>query len=211
MLSDAQIERYSRQILLPEVGGRGQARLLAARAAVAGSGSAARAAATLLGRAGIGILTLSDGPGTLPELSADCRVERTPNLAAAPVADVTVDLAGDPTETAALGRRAQAAGKPFVLGRVSGGAVAVVTLIGRPCAACLRDGHPPGRGTSPGAGGLAPAADLALGALAAGEALRALLLPPGGGRRTTLALDAGTYGISPLSPTEGCALCGGTA
>jgi len=43
MLTDAQIERYGRQIILPEVGGRGQERLLAARVAVAGAGPAATA------------------------------------------------------------------------------------------------------------------------------------------------------------------------
>ena len=34
-LSEQQIERWARQIILPEVGGRGQARLLGASAAVA--------------------------------------------------------------------------------------------------------------------------------------------------------------------------------
>ena len=43
-LTDAQIERYSRQILLPEIGGRGQARLLAAHVVLAGAGEAATAA-----------------------------------------------------------------------------------------------------------------------------------------------------------------------
>jgi adenylyltransferase/sulfurtransferase len=40
-LSDQQIERWARQIILPEVGGRGQARLLGATACVAGMGGAA--------------------------------------------------------------------------------------------------------------------------------------------------------------------------
>ena len=75
-LRDAQIERYSRQILLPEIGGRGQERLLASRIALAGSGPAAVAAATLLGRAGIGALDLSGQTLDLPELSPDCRVAR---------------------------------------------------------------------------------------------------------------------------------------
>jgi len=44
MLSDAQIERWSRQILVPEIGGRGQARLCAATVEVVG----APALATLL-------------------------------------------------------------------------------------------------------------------------------------------------------------------
>ncbi len=53
MLDDAAIERWSRQILLPEVGGRGQARLLAARVAVTGEGAAAAVVRDLLARGGV--------------------------------------------------------------------------------------------------------------------------------------------------------------
>ena len=52
-LSDQQIERWARQIILPEVGGRGQARLLGATAFVAGRGGAAHFARELLERAGL--------------------------------------------------------------------------------------------------------------------------------------------------------------
>jgi adenylyltransferase/sulfurtransferase len=58
-LSDAQIDRYSRQIILPEVGGRGQERLLAARVALRGVGAMAATAARYLTGAGIGELRLS--------------------------------------------------------------------------------------------------------------------------------------------------------
>ena len=61
MLDDAAIERFSRQILLPEVGGRGQERLCATRAVVQGTGDAADVAATLLEAAGLQI-DRDDGP-----------------------------------------------------------------------------------------------------------------------------------------------------
>jgi len=53
MLEDDLVDRYSRQILLPEVGGRGQERLCATRVTVTGSGRTAALAATLLGAAGV--------------------------------------------------------------------------------------------------------------------------------------------------------------
>jgi hypothetical protein len=61
MLDDAAIERFSRQILLPEVGGRGQERLCATRAVVQGTGDGADVAATLLEAAGLQI-DREDGP-----------------------------------------------------------------------------------------------------------------------------------------------------
>lgn len=67
--SDAQVRRYSRQILLPTVGGRGQAALLAAEVAVDVDGIGGRIAAMLLAAAGVGRLVLD---GALDRrLSAD--------------------------------------------------------------------------------------------------------------------------------------------
>jgi molybdopterin/thiamine biosynthesis adenylyltransferase len=199
-LTDAQVERYSRQIILPEVGARGQARLLASRVVVAGAGAAAVTAVTLLGRAGVGVLDVSVDLPALPEPSPDCRLGRGP----APVetADVVMDLSGDP---AALGRRAQAAGRPFVVGTLRGARVTVGTLVGRPCVACL-----PPREVAVAAdpGPLAGPAALALGALAATEVLRLLLLADARGRVTTVALDTGACDAIEPACTAGCPLCG---
>ncbi len=55
-LSERQIEIWSRQIILPELGGRGQERLLAGRIRLLGTDLAAATAATYLAGAGIGTL-----------------------------------------------------------------------------------------------------------------------------------------------------------
>ncbi|HZP40618.1 MAG TPA: ThiF family adenylyltransferase [Candidatus Binatia bacterium] len=188
MLAEAQIERYARQILLPEVGGRGQARWLAARVALLGTGDAAVVAATLLGRAGVGTLALADGPLALPELGPDCRVAVGPGADA----DVTVALGA---AVSALDPR-----RPVVHGTAAGTRLRIATLVGRPCAACAEagaasDGPPP------------PPAALALGALAASEALRVLLAAPDTGRLQTLDLATGELTGTPLV-APGCARCG---
>jgi hypothetical protein len=202
MLSEAQIERYSRQILLPEVGGRGQLRLLAGRVAVAGDGPAAAFAATLLGRAGVGALDLVGLAGSLPELGPDCRLSRCTDDAAGD-AEVVLDL----TEDAARSARFAAARRPVVLGGRDGDGLRVATLVGRPCAACYPAAAPGVVDT----GALAAAASLALGALAAGEALLALLEPPARGRVQVLSLGTGAVRTATLSPAAACAVCGGTA
>jgi adenylyltransferase/sulfurtransferase len=56
MLSDKQIERYSRQIILPQVGGKGQEQLLRARVLVSVQGLLHVAALQYLTAAGIGTL-----------------------------------------------------------------------------------------------------------------------------------------------------------
>jgi len=163
MLNDAQIERWSRQILLPDVGGRGQLRLLAARVAVLGDGSGAEAAADLLRRAGVPVAR-----GT-----------------AAADAEVVVDLAdGDAVAGAAH------PGTPLVRGRVAGAGGWVVTAVGRPCGLCAPSPGP-SMGV-PGSLLAAPAA-LVLASLVAAEVLRILLTRPAGGRRHTFDLDAGTF------------------
>ena len=65
MLDDAAIERYSRQILLSEVGGRGQERLCATRVVVSGAAAAAAIAASLLAAAGVRVECADGLPGRL--------------------------------------------------------------------------------------------------------------------------------------------------
>jgi len=79
MLSDAQVERYARQIVLPEVGGRGQARLLASRAHVLGDGPASRHAADLLRRAGVQVS--SAAPSVVVDLQVDAPFPATAGAA----------------------------------------------------------------------------------------------------------------------------------
>lgn len=59
-LTEQEIRRYSRHIILPEVGGRGQRKLKAAAVLVAGVGATGSAAAHYLAAAGIGQITLWD-------------------------------------------------------------------------------------------------------------------------------------------------------
>jgi molybdopterin/thiamine biosynthesis adenylyltransferase len=113
MLDETALERYSRQIIVPEVGGRGQERLLAARVGVVGEGDAARAAVDLLTRAGVRAAALSAGD-VLVDLSVGWRIARQ-----------TRDVA-----------------RPIVLGALSGAGACVTTVVGRPCAICVPDEEP---------------------------------------------------------------------
>ena len=60
-MTDAQVERYSRQLILDGVGEAGQARLRAARALVVGAGALGSPVIAYLAGAGVGRLTIMDG------------------------------------------------------------------------------------------------------------------------------------------------------
>ena len=59
-MNDEQLLRYSRHILLPQIGIEGQAKLLAARALVIGAGGLGSPIALYLASAGVGAITLCD-------------------------------------------------------------------------------------------------------------------------------------------------------
>lgn len=59
-LTDAQLDRYARHIVLKEIGGAGQARLLAAHVAVVGAGGIGAPVVQYLAAAGVGRITLID-------------------------------------------------------------------------------------------------------------------------------------------------------
>lgn len=58
--SDAELERYARHIVLPEIGGAGQAALKAARVLVVGAGGIGSPALQYLAAAGVGLITVVD-------------------------------------------------------------------------------------------------------------------------------------------------------
>jgi hypothetical protein len=82
MLSDADVERYARQIVLPEIGGRGQERLLASRVRILGDGPASVHATDLLRRAGV------QASDTKPSAVVDLRLDASASSAAAGVPHV---------------------------------------------------------------------------------------------------------------------------
>src|ERR1044071_2746388 len=59
-LSQDEIERYSRQIMIPDFGGKGQIRLRESKALVIGAGGLGSPAAFYLAAAGVGAVGLND-------------------------------------------------------------------------------------------------------------------------------------------------------
>lgn len=59
-LTDAQLDRYARHIVLKDIGGAGQQRLLAAEVVVVGAGGIGSPAIQYLAAAGVGLLTIID-------------------------------------------------------------------------------------------------------------------------------------------------------
>ena len=60
MLSDADLERYARQVIMPDMGEAGQEALLAARVLIVGAGGLGAPVLLYLASAGIGSITIID-------------------------------------------------------------------------------------------------------------------------------------------------------
>jgi len=87
-LSDEELDRYARHIVLPQVGGAGQLRLKAAKVAIVGAGGIGAGAIPALTGAGVGHLTIIDDDRV--ELS---NLQRQPLYAASQVGERKADLA----------------------------------------------------------------------------------------------------------------------
>jgi hypothetical protein len=94
-LSTSQIERYSRQIIVPRVGGRAQERLLQSRLVIAGDAHDLEPALLYLVGAGVGHIELALGKDAQPahELASATR-ELNPDVTVAALSDLT----GSPAE-----------------------------------------------------------------------------------------------------------------
>ena len=158
MLEDAQIERYSRQIILPQVGGKGQEKLLRSQVYVDGDGLLAAAALFYLVAAGVGTIGVARakaapifsvlaerplGPDeqpvahTLRHLNPDCTIVTHLDEDAQSLHHYDLILA----TTDALHDGWYAQHKPFVWGAASGEGARLFVSRGdradRPCLRCL--------------------------------------------------------------------------
>ena len=87
VLSDEELDRYARHIVLPQVGGAGQLRLKAAKVAVVGAGGIAGGVIPALAGAGVGHLTIIDDDRV--ELS---NLQRQPLYTSDQIGERKVDL-----------------------------------------------------------------------------------------------------------------------
>jgi len=89
-LSDDELDRYARQLVLPQFGGLGQQRMKAAKVAVVGAGGIGSAVIPALTCAGIGSLTIVD-----PDRVDISNLQRQPIYRSAEVGMAKVRLASD--------------------------------------------------------------------------------------------------------------------
>lgn len=179
MLDDLRIERYARHILLREVGGVGQEKILSAQVRIDGLGEAGCWAATYLAMAGVGLLQLTDtrpvpAGGLLPLLPASAEGTRRDLAAAEAIPALNPDTRLEvPDEDAAKPtpgsiRLAGPGGGTYVLAAEGARAVGGWVDDGQVCLDCIAEAAP----VEPDGG--AAMAGL-VGSIAASEILAAIL------------------------------------
>jgi hypothetical protein len=175
-LTDGQIERYSRQIIVPRVGGRAQERLLAARIALVGDAPDLAAPLAYLVGAGVGVIApiVTDGASaaqalaeSVAGLNPDCKIDASG--AARNRATLAFVIAG--TGAALAGASAVLdllAGAPCVFARVDAPGRIGVFPHRSPCPRCISELFAPCAGRDSNAGIVAMAATAEAFKLAAG-------------------------------------------
>jgi len=143
-LSDRQIERYSRQIIVPGIGGRGQERLLAATLAITGETADLDMPLAYLAGAGIGTILVETAGGIsidprliadLGDLNEDSRVAAMTAAPPMPI-DCSIILIGSANALkTARGAIDRTAGRPVVLVRLDA-PPRIASLAATPCPLC---------------------------------------------------------------------------
>lgn len=213
MLSETQIERYSRQIILPQVGGRGQARLLSATVTICGSGELAATAGVYLAAAGVGCMRVSLSTGAVIDgINPDCHVvpfEVSATADALRGAVVVLCAGADAAFCADIGAACVAAGVPWIVGDVSDamGWMCVCHGVDAPCSWCVAHavGHV-GRGTGP----LGQVTAGFIATLLATEAIKFMLnlRSAAGSPRLVFDVLSGDVREEPVTKDPRCPMCG---
>lgn len=229
MLSDAQIERYSRQLILPEIGAKGQERLLAGSIALAGDPGPNAAGLLYLAGAGVGRLTVLDLETAERErIGAACRSMPEPSnpdsalvrlrvrheeLAAVLEGhDVVVLSGGDGRMRTAVNRACVARAIPLVFGVAAGAHGFLVTFAGHrpgaPCHDCVAATLPRGAAER---SALATVTEDLVATLQATEAIKLLLGIGrlGDAQMVVCDLGAGTFSFRALEQDPNCPTCSG--
>jgi len=218
VLTDAQVERYSRQIILHPVGGRGQEALLRAAVVVAGDHAAADTAFVYLAAAGVGRLSRLASTASPDHVNPDVAVDQRPMpsdpsaLAALASAHSLVVGVGTVEEIWPVHAACSAARRTLLWG-FSTGPQAWIARLGHgaahACPVCLAVRV----GATTEATRLAsmtPVTAAWTGTLLASEALKVLLGMPEAlaDRYLTYDAAAGTVASLPVTPNRSCPACG---
>jgi molybdopterin/thiamine biosynthesis adenylyltransferase len=192
-LDDAQIDRYSRQIVLAEIGPKGQEALAAAHVGVGVAGPAAERVVAYLAAAGVGHLTLPTAlRGLVDPAQPDVALTQWP-----PAPGTRLDAALTAPDDATEARRRF---------WTHGGRAGEVP----PCAACAAAALGPEADVD---ALLAPLRAAVLGTVVATEIVKALIGIGTGMRGGVLAYDptSATFTSTPVAPRAACAVCAGAA
>jgi hypothetical protein len=204
LLTDAQIDRYSRQIILPEVGGIGQERLLAARVRMLAEIGDLSPALEYLTGAGVGTISLDcpGDPGKVRDAIA-ALAQLNPDVRLQPAADggreVMFVLAGSDRVVESARRINDAGAHDQTVFVRLGAPCRIAVLTSRPpCLACAAPGllDPLQRGKSS-----------TLIAMAAAAELVKHLLAAGGGSSRLVQFTGYESHAQELNTGQGCAVC----